>query len=92
MSFWKKLFEVKESPSVATWDQLTSFLDAARDGDLEKVKALLTDNPDLVVRTNHFSVTPLHKAAFWGHKDVVELLRTYTQSTTPARRAKRSPP
>src|ERR1035438_8758961 len=48
--------------------------DAARNGDLEKVKALLKDNPDLVFSEDSGGETPLHGAAFKGHKDVVELL------------------
>ena len=48
--------------------------DAAKDGDLEKVKALLKDNPDLVFSKDNDGTTPLHYAAFNGHKDVAELL------------------
>jgi hypothetical protein len=48
--------------------------DAAKSGDLEKVKALLKDNPDLVFRKDILGQTPLHLAAWNGHKDAVELL------------------
>jgi ankyrin repeat protein len=48
--------------------------DAARDGDLEKVKALLKDNPDLVNSKNTNGLTPLHFAAYSGHVVVVKLL------------------
>jgi hypothetical protein len=48
--------------------------DAARNGDLGKVKALLKDNPDLVFSKESAGGTPLHGAAYRGHKDVVELL------------------
>ena len=48
--------------------------DAAKNGDLEKVKTLLKDNPDLVFSTNNVGLTPLHWAAFIGSKDMVELL------------------
>ena len=34
--------------------------DAAKDGDLEKVKALLKDNPDLVFSKDNDGATPLH--------------------------------
>jgi hypothetical protein len=51
--------------------------DAAQNGDLEKVKALLKDNPDLVSSKDKWGRTPLHLAARNGHKDVAELLRQY---------------
>ena len=59
MNFWKKIFEIKESPKP----------DIA-----EKVKALLNDNPDLVFSKDHGGRTPLHAAAESGHKHMVELL------------------
>jgi hypothetical protein len=48
--------------------------DAAQNGDLEKVKTLLKDNPDLVSSKDKWGRTPLHWAAFGGHKDVAALL------------------
>ena len=48
--------------------------DAARDGDLRRVKALLKDNPNLVLATEDTGATPLHMAAASGRKDVAELL------------------
>jgi hypothetical protein len=48
--------------------------DAAQAGDLEKIKALLLNNPKLVFSKNNESLTPLHLAALEGHKEVVELL------------------
>jgi uncharacterized protein len=50
--------------------------DAAKAGDLEKVKALLKDHPDLVFNKDNDGRSPLHWAANSGHKDVVELLLT----------------
>jgi ankyrin repeat protein len=47
---------------------------AAESGDLEKVKALLKENHDLVFSRDTNGVTPLLWAAFKGHKDVAELL------------------
>ena len=47
---------------------------ASQDGDLEKVKALLKDNPDLVSSKDMLGDTPLHWAARHGHKEVAELL------------------
>jgi ankyrin repeat protein len=49
--------------------------DAAKSGDLEKVKALLKAHPDLVnSKLDDNGYTPLHAAALFGHKDVAELL------------------
>jgi len=48
--------------------------DAAADGELEKVKALLKGNPDLVFSKDNVGGTPLHWAAWKGRKDVAELL------------------
>ncbi len=48
--------------------------DAAKKGDLEKVKALLKDHPDLVISKGNNGWTPLHFAALNNHKDVAELL------------------
>jgi ankyrin repeat protein len=48
--------------------------DAAKAGDLAKVKALLKENPKLVLSKDKEGWTPLHVAAENGCKDVVELL------------------
>jgi len=48
--------------------------EAAKNGDLEKVKALLKDNPDLAFNKDSDGATPLHYAAFNGHKDLTVLL------------------
>jgi hypothetical protein len=49
--------------------------DAARSGDLEKVKSLVKEHPDLVSSQDElYGQTPLHIAAFNGHKDVAEFL------------------
>ena len=50
---------------------------AAQIGDVEKVKALLKDTPDLVLSTNYTGFTPLHCAAEKGHKDVADLLQQH---------------
>ncbi len=50
--------------------------DAAKSGDLEKVKALLKDNPDLVFSKDDRGNSPLHWAAFSGQEEVAELLLT----------------
>lgn len=52
-----------------------SLHEAALNGKLEKAKALLKANPDLVFsHESYASQTPLHLAAEYGHKDVAELL------------------
>src|SRR5476649_2404567 len=48
--------------------------DAAKSGDLAKVKALLKANPDFVNSKNTNGLTPLDYAAYSGHIDVVKLL------------------
>jgi ankyrin repeat protein len=48
--------------------------DAAADGDLEKVRALLQDDPNLVFDKDKNGYTPLHWAAKNGHADVAKLL------------------
>jgi ankyrin repeat protein len=48
--------------------------DAALNGDLGWVQALLQANPVLVFSRDNDGNTPLHWAAFAGHKDVAELL------------------
>ena len=52
-----------------------SLHEAAMNGKLEKAKALIKANPDLVnSQTSYGNVTPLQLAAEYGHKDVAELL------------------
>ncbi len=49
--------------------------DAARAGDLAKVQSLVKQQPDLVFsKDEQYGQTPLHIAAFYGHKDVAEFL------------------
>jgi ankyrin repeat protein len=67
---------------------------AAMRGDVEKVKALLAADPDLVSSQDEHGWTPLYFAAASGHKDVVELLiankadvNALNQNFTPLRAA-----
>ena len=49
--------------------------EAAKNGDLEKVKALLKDNPNLVFsKDDKYGETPLHLAASKGYKELTQLL------------------
>ena len=67
---------------------------AAKTGDLEKVKALLKDNPELVYsRTTNSSwnYTPLHFATHWRHKEVAELLLANKAEVNATNSAGRTP-
>jgi ankyrin repeat protein/beta-lactamase regulating signal transducer with metallopeptidase domain len=48
--------------------------DAAKTGDLAKIKALLKDNPDLIFSKDSDGKTPLHVAALMGRRGVAEWL------------------
>lgn len=54
---------------------------AARNGDVAKVKELLTKDPSLVrdieLPVSIFGGTPLHVAAAWGQREVVEILLAF---------------
>ncbi len=50
------------------------FYDAAAAGQVERLRDLLASRPDLVNSYSGDGATPLGLAAFFGHKDVVELL------------------
>jgi 26S proteasome non-ATPase regulatory subunit 10 len=60
-----------------TWSNLAfcdEIHDAAQDGDLAKVQALLRQNPSLISSKDNNGATPLHMAASGGHKDIVNVL------------------
>ena len=48
--------------------------DAAKSGDIERVRTLLNSNPNLLSSKTDEGLTPLHEAALYGRKEVVELL------------------
>jgi ankyrin repeat protein len=52
--------------------------DAAKSGDLAKIKALLKDNPGLASSKDLWDLTPLHMAVARSNREVVELLLTYS--------------
>jgi len=60
--------------AAAAWNWSASFCEAVLEGDLKEAKALLKHNPDLVFSKDHEGRTPLHAAAWQGHKNVAELL------------------
>jgi ankyrin repeat protein len=62
------------TPPTPSGGDASTIFDAAKDGNLERVKALLKDGPDLVSSKDNNGLTPLHWAAVMGHIDVAELL------------------
>ncbi|MCE1248630.1 MAG: ankyrin repeat domain-containing protein [Firmicutes bacterium] len=48
--------------------------DAAKSGDLAKVKEILSKNPELISTQNEDGKTPLHLAAGWGRIEVMKYL------------------
>jgi ankyrin repeat protein len=65
-----------DEQKAATKEAAEAFHDAARNGDLEKVRAMLKGNPDLVFSRDslYASWSPLHDAAHGARRDVAELL------------------
>ena len=59
---------------VATAAEIGEIQNVVENGDLEKVKALLKDSPDLVFNKDANGRTPLENAAFNGSKDIATLL------------------
>ncbi len=49
-------------------------INAAKSGEVETVKALLNEDPDLVHATGPDGSTPLHHAAWKGYTEIAELL------------------
>lgn len=85
MKLWKKLFgskakakapdiEKKESQPQTELSRYEPIHLAAKDGDLEKVMALLIENPDLLDLKNKDGATPLELAASFDRMDVAEFL------------------
>ncbi|MGH7973054.1 MAG: ankyrin repeat domain-containing protein [Limisphaerales bacterium] len=56
---------------LALWGEIH---DAAKNGDLKEIEALLKDKPDPVFGQDSNGRTPLHLAASFGRQDVAELL------------------
>ncbi len=49
-------------------------LKAAQQGDVDTVKKLLNENPDLIKTKDEHGITPLHAASYGGYKEIIELL------------------
>jgi ankyrin repeat protein len=60
---------ISNSPDVSA-----EMMRAVADGDLNKVKALLQENPDLIFSKDKNGETPLLMAVSAGHQDIAELL------------------
>jgi ankyrin repeat protein len=71
---WSSFVSCSNNHKAASSNHDTPLHSAAEQGDLAKVLALLTNNPNLVLSTGEYGMTPLHLAAMNGHKDVAELL------------------
>jgi ankyrin repeat protein len=54
--------------------ELEKLIEAARQGVMEDLKAILHRNPELVREPDETGATALHYAAFGGHRDAVRLL------------------
>jgi ankyrin repeat protein len=87
MKFWKKLIggsapssdrignsTVSGDNNSSSLGKVQSFHDAAFGGDLETVRHLLKECPDLAFSRNKRGATPLHQAAWEGRANVVEFL------------------
>jgi ankyrin repeat protein len=87
MNLLKRLFGAKQQPSPPTPppafrkagaaiapSQVKTFQLAVSKPDLDQVKMLLKDNPNLISSKDNQGWTPLHTAAAYGHKEIVELL------------------
>ena len=65
--------ETKPEPPTAKAPDI-SIHDAAMDGDIEAFKQHLADGADVNAKSSWNGSTPLHLAAYGGHKEIAELL------------------
>jgi ankyrin repeat protein len=54
--------------------ELARLIEAAKQGDLESVKTVLRDNPELINQKDASGAAPLHYATFGGYRSVVQEL------------------
>jgi len=72
-----RIIMLKDPDKIVCVDTNGGIHEAARNGDLAKVEALVRDQADLVSRKDTFGSTPLHWTALFGHMDVAEFLLTH---------------
>ena len=66
-------YGMEQNSSSYTSDESTEFLDAAKDGSLERIKALLEVGADINAQ-DQWGRTALYYATKYGHKEVVKIL------------------
>ncbi|KOC69031.1 Ankyrin repeat domain-containing protein 49 [Habropoda laboriosa] len=74
VSAWEDDDDGVEADRNAKEPDAKEILTAAENGDLDKVKKLLTKNPRLLESTDKDGYTPLHRACYGNHVEIVEYL------------------
>ena len=55
-------------------DEFEKLIEAAKEGEVEEVRAILDTHAEFINRRDQLGATALHHAAFGGHRSVVQLL------------------
>ncbi|CAH1130074.1 unnamed protein product [Ceutorhynchus assimilis] len=74
LSAWEDDLEDIDSSRNPTEILQRQFLEAAENGDLQTIKTLLDQDPDLINTTDKDKYTALHRACYSGHLEVVKYL------------------
>lgn len=64
---------------------------AIEDGNAEEARRLIEEDASVIESTDGFGLTPLRWAAFYGHKDIVELLLNRGAKINPKEKGGRTP-
>ena len=64
---------------------------AIEDGNVEEARRLIEEDASVVESTDGFGLTPLRWAAFYGHKDIVDLLLNRGAKINPKEKGGRTP-
>ncbi|NIS71741.1 MAG: hypothetical protein GTO12_23250 [Proteobacteria bacterium] len=67
-------FKLLEMPKPRISPGADKIHEAVRDGDIDKIKTLADENPEMVNAKDNNGWTPLHHAAALGHGEVIEFL------------------